>query len=190
VAAVAELESPGLRARIERLLSGQGEPSGAVQRVLARVRRVLRLDASVYGEIETDPAGIPQAFAVVLASALIAGVGQLSPVLIFLGVVWALLAWLVAAALVWGVATLALGREVEYSRLVVGLGYGYAFAALLFFARLPLVGTLVGLASLGLCFAAFVQASERAFAVPRDRALAICGGALVLPFGLLLVALL
>jgi len=51
------------------------------------------------------------------------------------------------------------------------------------------LGVLASLAALSLCFAAFVQASERALDVTRERALGICAGALCVPFALLMVAL-
>jgi hypothetical protein len=160
-------------------------------RILLRLRRVLKLDGEVYREIETDRAGIPQALAIVIATAVLAGIGQGSPVLVFLGVAWALLAWLLSAALIWGVATIVLARAVDYPPLLVGLGYANVWTGLLLFARLPgYLGVLASLAALGLCFVAFVQASARALAVPREMALGICAAALVLPFVLLLGVLL
>ncbi len=206
-----EGDGSGFRARVARLrrtwldhpwlhagLSGlhaerlsRADAAGLVPEIVLRLRRVLRLDGEVYRDIEGDRAGIPQALAVVIGSALLAGLGQGWPVLVFLGVAWALIAWLMSAALIWGVATLVLGRRVEYPRLLVGLGYAYVWTGLLLLARLPdPLGAAIGLAALGLCVASFVQASERALDVPRPRALGICAAALVLPFVLLIGALL
>jgi hypothetical protein len=189
VLAVTQPEIPPLARLLGRLFGA--EPETALSRLIERIGRVLRLDGDVYTEIEADPAGIPQAFAVVLVSAFVAGVGQWSPVLVFLGVAWALFAWLLSALLVWGAASLVLARDVEYPRLLVGLGHAYAWIALLVLARLPgLLGALVGVVALGLCFIAFVQAAERALRIATDQALAICAVALILPFILLLIALL
>src|SRR5688572_23729629 len=99
--------------------------------VLVRLRRVFALDGEVYREIEADRAGLPQAVAIVIATAVLAGIGQGSPVLVCLGVAWALLAWLLSAVLIWCVATIVLARAVDYPPLLVGLGYAYAWTALL-----------------------------------------------------------
>jgi hypothetical protein len=185
---VAEWDTSGVRAFVGRFLRGDAQRIAPL--LIARLRRVLTLDREVFAEITADPAAIPQASAIVIGSSLVAGLGQGLPVLVFLGVAWALLAWLLAAGLIWGVATILLAREIDYPRLLVGLGYGYVWTALLLFARLPgYLGALVSLAAVGLCFAAFVQASEHALGVPTERALAICAAALVVPFVLLLAAL-
>jgi hypothetical protein len=183
---VAESGTQGFRGLFARLL--RVDPQQLAPQVVGRLQRVLRLDSRVYAEIEDDRAGMPQAFAIVIATALLAGIGQGSPVLVFLGVAWALLGWLMAAALIWGIATIVLARPIDYPRLLVGLGYAYVWTGLMLLARFPYLGALVSLASLGLCFVAFVQASERALGVPTERALAICGSALAIPFLLMFVA--
>jgi hypothetical protein len=189
---VAESETSevrGLAGLFARLAGAESHP--AMPQLVTRVRRVLRLDADVYREIESDRGALPEAVVIVIATALLAGIGQGSPVFVFLGVAWALFAWLMSAALIWSVATIVLARTVDYPRLLAGVGYAYAWMSLMVLARLPgYLGALVSVAAIGLCFAAFVQATERALEVPTERALVICGSALALPFLLLLLALL
>ena len=68
------------------------EPTGALaelfqpeRRLLARLAAVFRLDPQVYEEIQTDKAAIPQAFALVIATSILTGLGQGSIPGLFLG---------------------------------------------------------------------------------------------------------
>ena len=62
-------EPPERRGLLASLLSPDA-------RFLQRVAAVFQLDRRVYAEIDADPSTIPQAFAVVIATAIVAGLGQ------------------------------------------------------------------------------------------------------------------
>lgn len=153
-------------------------------RLWTRVRGALRLEPDIYAEIDRDPGSIPQAFVAVIGSAAIAGLSW-SPYLMFMAVAGLLFAWLVAAALIWAVASLMLREEVDYARLVRCLGFAYVWVAPLLFASLPLLGGLVMLGSIALLFYSFLIASRQVLGVPLERAAVVCGIATLLPIALI-----
>lgn len=159
------------------LLAELIEPEG---RFLPRLRGVFRFDAEVYTEIAGDANAIPQSFAVVIATAVIAGLGQPWLAGLFIRAVEALFAWMLASALIWLAATLALGRAPDFPRLLRCLGFAYAWAALMFLAGLPWIGGLFELAAPLLCFASAVLATRQVLEVSTQRAAAICVAPLVL----------
>ncbi len=149
-------------------------------RLWTRVRGALRLEPDAYAEIDRDPGSIPQSFVVVIGSAAIAGLSW-SPYLMFMAVAGLLFAWLVAAALIWAVASLMLREEVDYARLVRCLGFAYVWVTPLLFANLPLlIGSLVSLGSIALLFYSFVLATRQVLGVPLERAALACGIATLL----------
>jgi len=155
-------------------------------RLWPRIRGVLRLEPGIYAEIDQDPSSIPQAFAVVIGSAVIARLsGSFSPYVLFMSIAGLLFAWLVAAALMWAVATVATRSDVDYARLVRCLGFAYVWVVPLLFAQIPFLGGLVTLASVGLLFYSFVLAARQ---VIGDQAWKICTIALILPIGLIWIA--
>jgi len=154
-------------------------------RLIPRIQGAFRLDPAVYAEIDEDPASIPQSFVVVIGSALVAGLsGSLG--LLFLSVAGLLFAWLIAAALIWAVAILISGRDVDYSRTVRCLGFAYVWVTPLVLSGLPwYLGQLVTLGAMALLFYSFLLATQR---VIGEHALRVCAIALVLPFVLMWVA--
>jgi len=156
-------------------------------RFLKRVAAVFQLDRRVYAEIDADSSTIPQAFLVVIATALVAGLGQGSIAYLFLCTAMLILIWLMAAALIWGVGTLVVGERSDYARLLRCLGFAYAWFGLLVFENIAWLGQLVRLASVGLCFVSFVQATRQVLSVETQVAAAICGGCLLGPFALFLI---
>ena len=77
------------------------------RRLLQRLEGVLRFDAATYREIEADPHAIPQALAVVIATAVLAGLGQGGLVSMFVGVGAVIVFWMAVTGLIWvvGLAT-------------------------------------------------------------------------------------
>jgi len=145
------------------------------------VRGAFRLEPDIYAEIDRDPGSIPQAFAVVIGSALVAGLSW-HPYLMFMAVAGLLFAWLVAAALIWAVASLMLREEADYARLLRCLGFAYVWVTPLLFANLPLLlGSLISLVAIALLFYSFLLATRQVLAVPIERAALICGIATLLP---------
>lgn len=166
-----EPKAPGLLAELVH-------PEG---RLLARVSAVFRFDASVYSEIATDPGAIPQAFAVVIATALLVGIGSASLPGVLVGIAWAIVVWLVFAALVWGVGALAVGERSEYAPLLRCLGFAYGWFALFIGYELPVVGPLFGWGAVALCLVSNVLAVRQVMRVTLEQAAAICAIALGLP---------
>ena len=168
------------------------EPKGALaellqpdRRLLARLGAVFRLDPQVYEEIQLDRAAIPQAFALVIATSILTGLGQGSIPGLFLGIVVSIVIWLLATLLIWGVSVFWVSRDVDYSRLLRCTGFAYTWFALLLGYSLPFVGWLFGWAALGFCLTSLVLASRQVLQVSSQRALAICVLALGIPLLLL-----
>jgi hypothetical protein len=151
---------------------------------LGRVRRVLTLDASVYGEVAADTQSTGQAVLVVIAVAFAQGVGEgggggASRMLV--GVAegclgWAL--WFVAIHIV----ARALGIASELGALFRAVGFAAAPFALGALRSLPVLGTLFWAAEWVLGVAVFVLAVRRVLALETYQALLVCLGGLVLAF--------
>ena len=155
-------------------------------RFLPRLAGVLRFERETYREIEDDPQAIPQAFAAVIGTAVLTGLGQGSLAGIFLGIAGGIFVWLVATGLVWTVGAFGAGPAVEFPRLMRCLGFGYIWFGLLIGGGLPFLGVLISWASLGLCGASLVMATQQVFRATAQRALGICVVALGTPVVLLL----
>jgi hypothetical protein len=156
-------------------------------RFLARLTAVLRFDPQVFAEIEKDPHAIPQAFAVVIATAVVGSLGQGFPG-IFLGIAGAILVWGIGTSLVWGIATLVFGDAGPFPSLLRCMGFAYAWFALLIGANLPFVGSLFSWAAVGLCLAAAVMATRQVLRTSTLRAFTVCAVSFGTPILLLLVA--
>jgi hypothetical protein len=154
-------------------------------RLLPRLAEVFRFHTDVYREIEEDPNAIPGAFAVVLATSILAGLGQGTIAGIFLGVAGALVVWAFSSALVWVAAIPVLGRTADYAILLRCLGFAYAWNSLAILGFLPLIGILFQWGALGLWGASLVLATEQALGSTRQQAIGICILALGIPVLLL-----
>ena len=155
------------------------------RRLVPRLTGVFRFDDAVYREIDEDPNAIPGAFAVVLASSVLAGLGQASLPGILLGIAGALFVWVLSSALVWGAASLLRAEAPEYARLLRCLGFAYAWNAVAVGAFLPLLGVLVEWAAFALWGFSLLLATRAALRVEMDQAIKICGAALLVPLLLL-----
>ena len=151
------------------------------QRLLVRLRSVFRLDPQVYEEIQADTAAIPQAFALVIGTSILAGLGQGSIPGLFLGIVLSIVIWLVVTMLVWAVGMIWVRTDLDYSRLLRCTGFAYTWFALLIGYSLPFIGWLFGWSALGFCLASLVLASRQVLQVSTRQALAICASALGTP---------
>ena len=154
-------------------------------RLLERVRGVLRFDADVYREIAHDPGAIPQAFVVVIATAFLVGIGAGSLPGIFGGMAWAIVNWLVVAALVWAAGSLIVGSRSDYAPLLRVLGFAYVWFGVFIGYGLPVVGWIFGWAAVLLCLTANVFAVRACLEITTERALAVCAVSLGLPLLLL-----
>lgn len=115
-----------------------------------RLIGAVRLDSSVYKEVEHDPAATSQAAVVVIAASITTSVswyfGVSSALLIVHGALQALVAWLVGAGVIWLVGTKALpGRntEADWGQLLRTVGFAQAPGLLGLLKVVPLVGLFV-----------------------------------------------
>lgn len=155
------------------------------KQLVERLIRVFRFDASVYAEIERDFHAIPQAIVVVMVTAVLFGLGQGSVPGALFGVAGGIIVWLVVSALVWAVGLLFTGQPADYTRLLRGLGFAFAWNAVQLGSSLPLVGGLFRWGGV-LCWAvSLVIATRQGLELSTARATLICLIALCTPFVLL-----
>jgi hypothetical protein len=159
------------------------------ERLIPRLTGVFLFDVTVYREIEEDPDALPGAFAVVLVSSVLSGLGYLQLELIFLGIAWSVLLWGLCSALVWATAALVLGRVPDFSRLLRCLGFAYGWMAFSVLGFLPWIGGLFEWAAVLAWAAAVVVATREALRLSQNQVFLICVVALVLPLVLLFGAL-
>ena len=167
-------EPTGKRGLFAELIHPEG-------RLLPRISGVFRLDPRVYSEIADDPGAIPQAFAVVIATSIVVGLGQLSLAGTFIGMAWTIAMWLLIAGLIWGAGAVAVGERSHYAPLLRCLGFAYAWFVLFIGFELPLVGGLFGAAAFGLCLVSNVLAVRQVMGISTIHAVAICAAALGIP---------
>jgi hypothetical protein len=140
----------------------------------------LKLDASVYEEVEHDPTALPQAFSLVFMAAVAAAIGYAG--LFGLGsivsaIASGLLAWVVWTGIVWLVGVRIFGHTSNPEELLRTLGFVAAPQLLfvLLVIPVPLVRSLVGFAVLVMTVIAFVRATRCALDVETGRGLMIAG---------------
>jgi hypothetical protein len=157
-------------------------------RLPERLRRVFVFDPSVYAEIQADRHALPAAFTVVLATAILVGLGQPSIAGIFLGTAGALTIWGASAALVWAIGSIVSEADHEYPELLRCAGFAFAWNAPAIGASLPGVGPLLEWGSLLLWAASLALATRQVFGLSNGQAIGVCAGALGGPL-LILAAL-
>ncbi len=118
--------------------------------VVERAIRAAQLDPQVYEEVEQDPAALGQAMTVVAVAALATGLGAAWAGLgaIVLGVVGALVGWLIWAALTWAIGTKVLpepGTNADLGQLLRTTGFSAAPGVLNILQIVPVLGGLVAL---------------------------------------------
>jgi hypothetical protein len=164
--------------------------AGASRRVLGqRMLRVLRLDRSVFAEVERDPAGTRQAMEVVAFAAAAAALGTALlgawyPGAILGAALAALLHWLLWSGLEALTAGMLFRRPMSLERHLRALGYAQTPQLLALFAFVPTVGPWVVLGSRLLTLLAGNQALGAVFELHRRQALAIR----LVSFGIAIVA--
>lgn len=163
-----------------------------------RVMGALRLDASIYDEIEHDPDALGQAAGVVALAAVASAIGVAGGAMgdrgvgvILGGVVAAFLGWLISAGIVWVIGVRIMEHTSDYPELLRTLGFAQAPQLLKVLALVPLLGFVVWIAVFFWGLAAYVVAVRQALDVETGRAIVVCvlawGSAvlLALVFGLL-----
>lgn len=145
-----------------------------------RLVAALRLDATLYEEVEHDPRALGQAAGVVALAAVAAAIGALGMVGVG-GVLGALVntfvTWIVWTTLVWLVGVKVFDHASDFEELLRTLGFVAAPQILYVLAVIPfaLWHTLVGLAVLVMSVIAFVRAIRQALDVDTGRAALVAG---------------
>jgi hypothetical protein len=119
-----------------------------------RMIRAIKLDASVYDELEMDRNATTEAFMVVAAVAFISALGGFiggirNPGAAFVGligaVIVALIGWVVWSYITYWIGTALFHGTAAPGELLRTLGFAYTPNALGFFSFIPVLGPLVGL---------------------------------------------
>jgi len=176
---VAQPGEPQARSLIGNLLDRE-------RRLIPRLEGVLRFDAATYREIEADPHAIPQSLAVVVATSILAALGQGGLVSIFLGLGAVIVLWMAVTGLIWVVGLATTGGSADFGRLLRCTGFAYVWFALLLFGSFPIVGALCAWGAVLLSLASLVIAARVVLETDTSRALVICAIALGVPLLVLL----
>lgn len=154
-------------------------PTGPARPFSQRLLGALRLDASVYEEVEHDPSALGQAAGVIALGALAQGLGALGwgGIGALVGaVVMAFVSWLFSTAIVWAIGVKAMGHTSDYPELLRTLGFASAPNILLALGVLP-IGPLRGILffAVGIVtLIAWVLAARQALDVTTGRAVLVC----------------
>lgn len=156
----------------------------------ARMVLAMRLDASVYEEVEEDRSALAQAALVVLLAGLARGVGAF-PQEGWIGIAGSpavgIVIWLVGATMIWGVGVQRFGYSSDYPELLRTLGFAAAPLVWLAVCALPLGAAARAVQALVHAWAilALVVAVREALDVSSTRALVVCLTVLAITLGLL-----
>jgi hypothetical protein len=152
------------------------DPTAAPRSFVERLLGALRLDASVYDEVEHDAGALPQAAGVVALAAVCAGVGNAAAGGAGLvgAVIGAVIGWLAGAAIIWFVGVRLMEHSSDYPELLRTIGFASAPQLLLVLAAIPLLGSVVRVAVLFWGLAAYVVAVREALDVETGRAVLVC----------------
>lgn len=147
-----------------------------------RLVGAIRLDATVYEEVEHTPEAMGQA-ATVVALAVVAQVfgtqddtGLAGGALVLVGLLAGFMSWFVGTGIIWLVGVRLMNHTSDYAELLRTLGFASAPHVLYVFGALPLgMGApllTLAVSVLGLC--AWVIAARQALDVTTGRAVVIC----------------
>ena len=158
------------------------ESSGPRRDFGERLVGALKLDASVYEEVEHDVQALPQALGIVALAALAAGLAGLQDGVAGLlgGVIAGLAGFLFGAGLIWLIGVKALGGTSDYPELLRTIGFASAPQLVLVVGVLP-IGALFWIVSLAVfvwSVAAYLMAVRAALDVSMGTAIGVCLAAL------------
>lgn len=143
-----------------------------------RLLAALKLDPTVYEEVEHDPEALGQAAAVVAFAALAGAIGAIGVAGtrgVLAGLVSAFVTWVVWSALVWLIGVKLFDHSSDFEELLRTLGFVAAPQLLYVLAVVPFPPwrLLVGIVVLGMTVVAFVRAVRHALDVETGRALTV-----------------
>ena len=160
---------------------------------LERLVGALRLDASVYDEVEHDRDALPQAAGVVALAAVCAGIGGAAGggAGLVVGVIGAVVGWLLSAGIIWFIGVRLMEHTSDYPELLRTIGFASAPQVLLVLAAIPVLGWGVRSVVFVWGLAAYVVAVRQALDVDTGRAVLVCvlGWGLAVVVALLLASL-
>lgn len=152
-----------------------------------RLIGALKLDATVYEEVEHDANALPQAAGVVALAAVATAIGH--PAAEGLGmlgsIIGSLIGWAFSAGFIWIVGVRLFDHTSDYQEILRTIGFAQAPQMLMLLGILPIVGALVMLAAAVWGLAAYVIAVRQALDVSTGRAIWVC----VLAFGLAVLSI-
>jgi hypothetical protein len=145
----------------------------------ARLAGALRLDATVYEEVEHDPTAMTQAAGVILLAGIAQGLAAAADVGFRTMPAWvvaAFLGWLLSTAVVWVIGAKAFHHTTDFGELLRTLGFASAPYLVLVLGILPLdaLRSILWIAVSLLALAAFVVAVRQALDVGTGRAVLVC----------------
>lgn len=116
--------------------------------MLERIIGVLKLDVNTYEEIEADQTATTQAAIVVVAVAILSGIGNGFAGNSFIGgfistAVWALIGWVIWSAVTYFVGTSFFGGKADLGQMLRVIGYAQAPQALNFLGFIPVLGGII-----------------------------------------------
>lgn len=169
---------------------------GASRSFGERLFGALKLDATVYEEVEHDNSAFGQAALVVALASLAQGIGsyqQAGAVGSIANLVFNFVSWFISTGLVWLIGVKIMNHTSDYPELLRTLGFASAPGLLAVIGVVPVdsLNIVVGLAVLVLSLMAWVIAARQALDVSTGRAIVVCFIALLIPWAisLFLVAL-
>ena len=156
-----------------------------------RLLGALRLDATVYEEVEHTPDALGQAAGVVALAAVARGLGVSGDFTLIMPLIGGFIAWLIGTGLIWLVGVKILQHSSDFPELLRTLGFASAPELLYVLGVVPLgpLAPLLVFAVLILGIFAWVIAARQALDVTTGRSIGICVLAQI-PLILMVLALL
>jgi len=174
-----------------------------LQKMIERIVRVVKLDHTVWGEIEADEAANTEAVAIVVVAYLLSALGSALAVWLYGGsfgtglgtfflqlIVGVLLSWLLWAYVTMLVGTKLFGGQATFWEMGRTLGYASAPAAVGILAAIPCLGPIIGLVAGLLSLVLGFFAIREALDLPTDKSIFTILISWVIVFALSFVVLL
>jgi len=113
--------------------------------LVSRVLRVLRFDIPVYKEVAADKTAMGQAAMVVVAAAILSGIGSLSQGLtaVLLGAVFAVLTFAIYSAVATVVSRALFKGKTDFQEMGRTLGFAYAWSGIGVLGLIPVLGGVI-----------------------------------------------
>ncbi len=149
-------------------------------KLISRIVRAAKLDATVYEDVEADRSAMRQATVAVVLSSIATGIGGMNPdpFHIILGIVAALVSWYAWAYMIYIVGAKLFPEadtEADHGQLLRTLGFASAPGLFRGFGQVPIVGEAIFLgASVWMLAATVVAARQALDYTSMPRAIAVC----------------